>query len=157
MLFSCDNLCFLLACYVGGGPPWWVGGPGWVALRGVGLRLCEWVGPGGWMGGSVGRSPGSLVGRWVGGKTHLKNREPFLATITKALQTVWWDLDLLRNELRAKCNRLQKRCHWLAEFNRRAEEDTSRHRRFPNLFHNLFASQRKYTFLIILNSSFKDC
>ena len=110
----------------------------------------------GWVGGSEPWVAGGSVGGWPRGKTHLKNREPFLATITKALQTVWWDLDLLYSALCTICGKLQKRCHWLAEFNRRAEEDTSRHRRFPNLSHNLFASQRKYTFLIILNSSFKD-
>ena len=37
-----------------------------------------------------------------------------------ASATIWWDLDLLYQSERTHCNRLQKKCHWLKEFNRRA-------------------------------------
>ena len=41
----------------------------------------------------------------------------------QALNTIWWDLDLLRQSERVGCNRSQKRCHWLKEFNERVAVD----------------------------------
>ena len=41
----------------------------------------------------------------------------------QAVETVWWDLDLLYQAMRKSCNRTQKRCHWLTEFNRRVAMD----------------------------------
>ena len=40
-----------------------------------------------------------------------------------ASATIWWDLDLLYQSERRHCNRLQKRCRWLTEFNSRAAMD----------------------------------
>jgi len=37
--------------------------------------------------------------------------------------TIWWDLDLLYQAERAHCKRLQKKCHWLKEFNNRVASE----------------------------------
>jgi hypothetical protein len=38
-----------------------------------------------------------------------------------AVATLWWDLDLLYQSLRIKCNRLQTKWHWLEEFKDRVD------------------------------------
>jgi len=40
-----------------------------------------------------------------------------------SLEIIWWDLDLLYQSERQHCARLQKRCHWLIEFQARVEAD----------------------------------
>jgi hypothetical protein len=59
-----------------------------------------------------------------------------------AVETIWWDLDLLCQAMRKYCNRMQKRCHWLAEFNNRAAVDIPiRHGELPFQLWELDADQ----------------
>jgi len=38
-------------------------------------------------------------------------------------KTILWDLDLMFQTLRHKCDKMQKLCHWLNEFKKRAATD----------------------------------